>query len=503
MNYSIFLSILSGVLLTLSYPAFGFGFLAWFALAPLLLAVNRSKNSLQALGCGLIVDFVFFCFAGHWLLNVNILVWLLVPLKEAIYFMAFAWFAYVGIKSGRSVYFKAAWIALAWVVCEFLRSEIPMLRTGWSLLAYSQSPYVPIIQFASILGSYGLGFLIALVNAYFFYIWTARKDRKVILILFVVIAIVFVGLLGYGRMVLARSVKPESHLRISVIQGNIPQSVKWMRKSRGKILEIHEKLTRLAAIEKPDLIIWPEAAFPGYFNTDFHAEQVCALAKELKTPLLIGGLYWVTKEEVYNSAYFIEKDGAVIRYYNKLMLVPFAEYIPLKFLFGWLKPLAQAISAHDFSAGKEKVIFRWSKQECPFAVLICFEDVFHNLAKDLVDRGAKFLVVITNDARFGKTGAPYQHLQASIFRAVENGVPIIRAANTGVSAFISHQGRILAVVKDTAGDETFIAGQKTYELPLVNEKTFYRQSGYLFPYFSILIFLFLGLALLLKKHFTR
>jgi len=414
--------------------------------------------------------------------------------------MLFSGFAYVGIRSAKNIYLKVLWIALAWLVCEFLRAETPLFPLGWNLLAYSQASCVPIIQFANIFGSWGLSFLIALVNAAVFFIWEKRRESKSVAGLLLIIGAVFAGLLTYGNVLLSKPLKPTPHVRLSVLQGNIPQSIKWMHQYRRRILDIHLELTRLAAEEKPDLIIWPESSFPGYFNTDHHSELVCALAKEIGIPLLVGGLYWVTEQEAYNSAYFIGNDGRPLQHYDKIKLVPFAEYTPLKFLLGGLKPVLRIVSAHDFTVGQKKVIFQWSKKEYPFAVLICFEDAFHDLARDFVDRGARFLVVITNDAWFGKTGEPYQHLQASIFRAVENGVPVVRAANTGVSGFISSRGELLASVKDAAGERTFIAGQKTYDLPVGCEKTFYRRWGYLFPYFSMLIFAGLGLFLLRKRE---
>ena len=132
-------------------------------------------------------------------------------------------------------------------------------------------------------------------------------------------------------------------------------------------------------------------------------------------------------------------------------------------------------------------------------VLICFEDVFTDLSRHLADRDAKFLTVITNDAWFGKTAAPFQHLQSSVFRAVENGVAVVRAANTGVSAFISHQGRVLATVKDARGEETFVMAQRTLDLPLVTVRTLYRQGGWMFPYFAIGLFLMLSFVIFRRR----
>jgi apolipoprotein N-acyltransferase len=303
-------------------------------------------------------------------------------------------------------------------------------------------------------------------------------------------------------MTLEKPAEPKEYLRVSVVQGNIPQSVKWELMAKEKILEIYEKLTQLAALEQPDLILWPEAAFPGYFNRDLQAERISRLAREIQTPLLIGGLEWESEKESYNSAYFLKKDGASSQRYDKLRLVPFGEYIPLKFIFGWLTPVANALGISDFSAGATPVVFRWAREDWPFGVLICFEDFFSDLARDLADRGAKFLVVITNDAWFGKTGAPFQHLQASIFRAIENGVPVVRAANTGVSAFVSLQGRVLATVKDARGEELFVMGQKTLDLPLLTNRTLFRRGGFLFPYFAIALFLIMSIWVIRRNKRT-
>ena len=499
MKRPIIFSILSGLLLALSYPTLEWGFLAWFALVPLLVVIYRVRDLSQALGHGLITGVTFFCFSMHWLTRVSTLGWMILVLMESVYVMIFAWLAYRGIKSEKSVGFKIIWIALAWTVSEILRSEMPVFGFGWNLLAYSQSPYVLLIQFANIFGAYGLGFLIVFVNASIFYIGIKYQNRKTVLGLAMIVVLVWAGLFGYGKTMFARSVEPKEYLRVSVLQGNIPQSVKWAVMAKEKVLEIYEKLTQLAAIEQPDLIIWPEAAFPGYFNRDLQAERISRLAQEIRTPLLIGALRWVSEEEVYNSAYLLEKDGASRKYYDKLRLVPFGEYIPLKFFLGWLTPIADALGVGDFSAGSDSVVFRWGREEWPFGVLICFEDVFTDLARHLADRNAKFLIVITNDAWFGHTGAPFQHLQASIFRAVENGVAVVRAANTGVSAFISYRGEVLGTVKNKEGEKTFIFGQKTMDLPLVAKDTFYRRGGWMFPYAAAGLFLIMSIGIIQRK----
>lgn len=492
--------ILSGLLLALSFPFPGWGFLAWFALVPLLASVHHAQSGAQALGFGLISGIIFFLCSLHWLTHVSTVGWLIVVLMQAAYIMVFAGLAYAGMRSCFSAILRVLWIACAWTGMEFFRSEVPIFGFGWNLIAYSQSSYLPIIQVANILGAYGLGFLVAWGNAAIFCAWFERKARLTAFLLLGSVVLVPAGLWGYGRMTLAKPVNAEEYLRVSVVQGNIPQSVKWELMAKEKILEIYEKLTQLAALEQPDLIVWPEAAFPGYFNRDLQAERIARLAQGIQTPLLIGGLEWESERESYNSAYFLNKDGGSGQRYDKLRLVPFGEYIPFKAFLGWMTPIADALGISDFRAGARPVVFRWAREVWPFGVLICFEDIFPDLARDLTDRGAKFLVMMTNDAWFGKTSAPFQHLQATIFRALENGVPIARAANTGVSAFVSHQGRVLALVKDEREEKTFVMGQKTLDLPLMMQRTIFSRGGYLFPYFIMGI---LGIMALMFRGRSR
>lgn len=496
------LAALSGILLALSFPPLGWGFLAWMAFLPLFFALRDCQQWSCTLKCGAVSGFFFFCISLHWLTEVTTAGWLLWTVIMTNYFVAFSGLIYYAQTKKISLPLRILWTGTAWATLEIVRGEIPIFGAGWNLLAFSHSPYPRIIQFANVLGTYSLSFLIMVVNGCLYELSAPRKKfkRGVPALLFLMTLLIPGGLFYYGDRVLAEEVKPEEYLRVSVLQGNIPQAVKWELMAKEQILAIYEKLTQLAALDQPDLIIWPEASFPGFFNRDTQAERINRVAKEVQTPLLVGALYWENEKEVYNSAFFLDKDGNLSpQRYDKVRLVPFGEYIPLKPLLGWLKPVAEALGISDFSAGKDFVIFRWAREEWPFGVLICFEDIFTDFARSMVDRGAKFLVVITNDAWFGKTGAPYQHLQASIFRAVESGVAVVRSANTGVSALISHRGEVLGTVKNEKGEELFILGHKTMDLPLIVKKTIFRQGGHLFPYTLMLVFIGMG-SFLMKKR---
>ena len=287
-------------------------------------------------------------------------------------------------------------------------------------------------------------------------------------------------------------------IRIASVQGNIPQEGKWDPKNKDAIINVYEGLSRFVPAEgKPDLIVWPEAAFPGYFNLDSERVRILRLVKELEVPILLGSPHLENKIP-YNSAYLVDHESPVVERYDKIRLVAFGEYVPWRFLFGplGLERFAYSLGVSDFEAGKDVKVFSL-KGERRFSVLICFEDTFPFLARRSAEKGAEFLVVITNDAWFGKSAAPYQHLQASVFRAIENGIPVIRSANTGVSAFIDREGKVVDRVKDQHGNDIFIAGGLIRPVELGSGKTLYRKLGYPFPFYA-LAFLLISFVLSLR-----
>ncbi|MFZ5801890.1 MAG: apolipoprotein N-acyltransferase [Candidatus Omnitrophota bacterium] len=493
MGSPFFLSFLSGLFLAGAYPRFGFWFLAWVALVPLLASIRRIGSPRQAFGTGFLSGFVFFSISLQWLTEVTSFGWLFVAGLEAVFFGLFAWCVWYA-RSFRSLGFRLIWIAATWTTAEWLRGEIPILGFGWNLLAYSQSEDLRGIQIADLIGAYGVGFLIALWNVLAEEIIERARQAKKIwtrsgIFFLAILALLRLSSGLYGTLAL-RTSPAEISPPIAVIQGNIAQNIKWVAEAREKILEIHSTLTKLAWFDRPELVIWPEAVFPGYFNQDVLAGNLSALASEVGKPILFGSPRYETADKVYNSAYLIDREGQVSERHDKIKLVPFGEYIPFKWILGFLTPIADAMGVGHFEAGTEYTVFRgWT---LPFGVLICFEDTFQDLARRFMQRGAQLLVVMTNDAWFGHSAAPYQHLQASVFRAIENRIGVVRSANTGISAFIAPSGKILAKVEDFEGRDIFVTGHRTQTVPLAGEQTFFNRFGYLFPQ-GVLIFFGLGL----------
>ncbi|HCM42912.1 MAG TPA: apolipoprotein N-acyltransferase [Candidatus Omnitrophica bacterium] len=496
------LAALSGVLLAFCYPMANFSWLAWIILAPFFMSVTRAHSRRQAIFLGWIFALSFFVFSLQFLVHVAFAAWPALALLESLYGLILGLLLFE-TRRFSSVVLRVLWIVSVWTAVEFLRTEIPVWGFGLNLLGHSQGFQPAMIQIASVGGAYLLSFVMAGVNALIAEAMIQTKNQEprtkhngrkwnLLLVLgscFLVPCVVLIG--GHLRLKIADQ-QSSPTLRLSVIQPNIPQSVKWALMAKQDVIEIHENLTQVAALREPEMIIWPEASFPGYFNADYASASILEKFRAMAIPVLLGSPYWESETRIFNSVMLVDAQAQITARYDKIRLVPFGEYVPWKLILGWLEPLAYTMGVGDFTAGKSQTLFRLA--EHAFAVLICFEDVFPDLARTAVKKGAHFLTVVTNDAWFGKTGAPWQHFQTSIFRAVENGVPVVRSGNTGVSGFISAEGRVLGVVKDKLGESRFVNGELTMELPMAKHLTLYQKGGYLFPYACLIILVVLFLT---------
>jgi len=282
--------------------------------------------------------------------------------------------------------------------------------------------------------------------------------------------------------------------RVSVIQGNIEQSDKWDPALQYSATKKYLDLSASVTAEKPDLVVWPETAAPFYFLYDTAlTEKVQRGIAETGVSFLIGSPSLMQVDdsiEYYNSAYLVGPDGIVSGKYDKVHLVPFGEYVPLK---KWLPFLGKIVEhVGDFQPGKKGTIISLNGQS--IGVLICYELIFPYLSRAEVKNGAGLLVNITNDAWYGKTSAPYQHFSMAAFRAVENRRALVRAANTGISGFIDPSGRIIS---STAIFEDAVM---TRNVPILREITFYTRFGDLFAFICLAA---AASTLLIKTNFSK
>lgn len=357
-----------------------------------------------------------------------------------------------------------------WVAAELARTYA-LSGFPWGLVGYVPYRRLELIQVAAWTGVYGVSFLVVLVNAGLAQVAVARTRRAGL-------AGVVAGALAVGGAWLvgqAHLDRPAgATIPVALLQGNIEQGVKWNPAFKEATLAIYGDLTRAAA-PGSRLVIWPEAALPAYVRYEPQVLRwATALAAEVGTPLLVGAPDARSdggSTRYLNSAFLLRGEGLQERY-DKMHLVPFGEYVPLKGLLFFVQAIAAEIG--DFTPGTKVVVF--PLPGAPFGTVICYEIIFPDLVRRFVAEGAQFMVNITNDAWFGESGGPLQHLAMVPLRAVENGVAVVRAANTGVSALVAPSGAI--------GPELGLSrrGFLRVDAPLRPGGTFYTRHGDLFAY---------------------
>jgi apolipoprotein N-acyltransferase len=483
------LAILSGILLALSFPKPGVSICAWIAFVPLFLALGK-KEPKHAFRLGFICGLTAYGGILYWVnivmttygklpLAVSFCLYLLLSAYVALYVGLIAYLINRGEQTGVSSVFSFPFL---WVGFEFIRAFV-LTGFPWASLGHSQYRTLPLIQISDITGVYGISFLIALANiiAYRIIKGLVRKEPVAYPLRGATIFLLLMALtIGYGFYRLNQTEQGEP-LKVALVQGNIPQDVKWDPAFQESTVGIYERLTRKACTGGGTLVVWPESALPFYFQAEEqYAARVKSLATELKSCLVVGSPAFEKQEErmrYLNSAFLLSPSGEVLGRSDKMHLVPFGEYVPLQKMLPFVNKLVAGIG--DFSPGTKAVPLNTGKGE--IGVLICFEGIFPELARDYVRAGSRLLVNITNDAWFGRSSAPYQHLSMTVFRAVENRVPLVRAANTGISAVIDSKGHIRGMTP--LFKETFLAGEVHYG----TRRTLYNRIGDMFAWICLMV----------------
>jgi len=490
-----YLLILSGTILyILSFPKVSWSFLAWVAFIPFFKALEN-KPALKRFQLGFLAGILSSLGIFYWVTHAmhhyggldtitSFSILFLMVLYLALYFGAFAWLW--GLYPSRG-FLALLWAPSIWVGLEYIRAY---LLTGfpWELLGHSQYNRLPVIQVAEIAGVYGISFLIMLVNqTLYLLLWFdhpfqnwSRKWKEAVLTLSLLTLTLIFGYWSLSNQMQKDQQAPT--LNISVIQGNIDQSLKWNPAFQEETIRIYKDLTLQPLPKAPDLVVWPETAAPFYFLNENHLTPVLfQLAQETQAHLLFGSpaaAFQQGKIHFYNRAYLLGPEGR-LSFYDKVHLVPFGEYVPLRRFLPFVGKIVPAIG--DFSPGSGS--YGLSHPKGKIGVLICFETIFPELSRAFIQEDCRVLVNMTNDAWYGRTSAPYQHLSMLTFRAVENRGWIARAANTGFSAFIDSSGRILKMIP------LFQTGETYATIPLRGEKTFYNRYGDLLIVFCGIIFL--------------
>ncbi|MHC1726916.1 MAG: apolipoprotein N-acyltransferase [Syntrophobacteraceae bacterium] len=485
---AILLSIISGLLLTAGFPKPEMFYFSWIALVPLLYSI-WGKTGKQALLLGYICGVVHFVTCWFWIRHAiyqyggfsfitALLILLLLCCMMAVYFAVFALIAQKFEKMPLLYVFALPFV---WVSIEWARAHFPFSGFPWSNLGYSQTPLNRLIQVADITGVYGISWLVLLGNtviAGFVRKYFRRVGPTVLAAC--IIAVLFYG---FWRPENIRAVQNQTvPLNIGVIQGNIAQNEKWEPAFHAQTISRYELFSKEALKDnpQPDLLFWPESAMPFFYGIDENlSQEVNRIVKETGKPQLFGSL-GVTlvegKARLLNRAYLLDEHAELKGAYAKQHLVPFGEYVPLSNILFFVSQIAYG-GELGFVPGRDSGPLLYNDR--PLGVLICYEVIFPEISRQTVRKGAQVLMNMTNDAWYGDTGGPYQHLEMSRWRAIEFRVPLVRAANTGVSAVFDATGQECGRLPLNTG------GFLTCSVHPMPYLTFYARYGDLFAWFSV------------------
>jgi len=450
MKRNLILSLLTAILMAFAFPPFRTGCIGWFALLPyfMLLEDKRAREAMRwSYLTGLFICIATLYWIGHVTQAGFIGAILIIPLYLTLYGL---------LHTGLLRRFGAkAWILLpfVWLAIEYLQSRSE-LAFPWNYLGYTQSYYTPLIQYAEYTGVWGVSFWVMVMNVLIWQLYADRAQRRRRRILAAALAVLLLlPALHGGHMLLQEARGAGKPVVVAVLQGNVDPFEKWAADSDEKNLAIYETMSRQAAAGHPDLIVWPETALPFYLRSETpFLRRFEHLADSLGIPLLTGSLdYHFASEkeyEYYNAAFLAEPGKSFLQAYRKMRLVPgseripYRDYFPFNYLKNWLSDLALGVG--DYARGQEYTVFecRHAGRPLRFSTPICYESAFPDLVRRFAAGGAQFLCIITNDAWFGKTSAPFQHAQFAVFRAIENRMPIARCANTGISCYVDAFGRV-------------------------------------------------------------
>lgn len=489
----IFCTTIAACLFKLSYPRLSYSLLAWLALAPFVWAIFSLRSFWGTIFYSWFAGTVIYAALYHWVyttclqggelgVELSIAAWLGLSALMALQFVIFGGSCYCLKRLGG---FFPLVTAITWVALEWGHEMLATYVLGfpWFTLAYSQWNIPAVLQIVSVTGAAGLSFLVAFVGLSIGYAFVTPSLPKSIWQMLLA-ACVFLFSYGGGHWYLEH-LQPHSLLRLraAVMQPNIDQYKKWTPEFEA---EIHDTLNQMNAQltgQNIMLTVWPESVTPGPVQEKPYEDWLTAIAQETGSWQLVG----TNREEgthQYVSAFLLNSQGQTAGMYDKIHLVPFGETIPFENTVRRLLPNVKVLGElGSFSPGAWKQPLLQLDQVL-FGSTICYESVFSHLWKEQARAGARFFVNITNDAWFFNTDAPYQHLAVSVLRATEMRRPVLRAANTGISAIISSSGEILS----RAELNTRAILQAEIMLPLALDVSFYARWGEWFAWLCALLY---------------
>jgi len=444
------LAIISGFLFALAFPNYAIGWLIFIAFVPLLIALARARSWREALLLGWISQLIAWLMMVPWVVRVmshygglplitGILIYVAMCAILALYGALFAAIVF-RIAPGQN-FLRWLLVPFAWSAIEYARTY---LLTGfpWNLIAAAIVDYTPLVQFDRVAGPYALGVLILIPSATIAWIVVA-KPRGMGLAGPVAVVSIFCFLWWVTGLVGAKViVRPRvgSTYTAALLQPNISQEMRWDATSLGDIFQRMLNMTDTAVRSGASIVIWPESTVPlSYSSTQFFKEAIEAVSQRTSVDIILGSVAEDAQDpnRIWNSA-FLVSGGRTIGHYDKIRLVPFGEYVPLRKMLFFAHKLTHTVGNFEFGTNDHPLA-----GVLQYGPAICYEIVYPQIPRAQVVHGAEVLVTITNDAWYDGTSAPRQHLNQARLRAVETDRYLLRAATTGISAFVDPAGRVV------------------------------------------------------------
>ena len=444
------LAISSGVLFALSFPDYAFGWLAFLAFVPLLVALARVRNWRQAFLLGWISQTIAWLMMVPWVVRVmshygglpyaaGVAIFVAMCIFLGLYGALFAVLVW-RIRPGES-FLRWLAIPLAWAAVEYIRTYA-LTGFPWNLLAAAIVDYTSFVQLDRVAGPYFLGAMILLPAVVI--AWWITQPATPIRRLFAagpVVIVLFVwwatGLVSAKLDVRPTGAQPS---RAALLQPNISQEMRWSQENLLAIYQRMMTMTGQGIRGGAQVVIWPESTVPlSYSSTDFYRNEIEAISHSYGVDVILGSVAEDAADprKVWNAA-FLVSGGKTIGHYDKIRLVPFGEYVPLRKMLFFAQKLVHEVG--DFQFGTRDTPLAGRHRYGP---AICYEIVYPQITRTQIRHGADVLVTITNDAWYDGTSAPRQHLAQARLRAVEDDRYLLRAGTTGISAFVDPTGRVL------------------------------------------------------------
>ena len=435
-----------------------------FLLASLNARSIAGSSMRQSFVWGFLVSLVAHYALFHWFYVVTVdyghapvVVGLLAPLLPSVFVSVFTALFCVGWqrlrRTGGATPVAAAFL---WTAIDYIRG-MALGGFPWGSLGYAGHDTFFLLPWVRFTGVYGLTFIFVLAGAGLAQLYeTVRLGRQPGRSTFIAFGITLLTVFG-GVLLgqLGAPVPSDTTVRIAALQGNIDQNEKWSPARVGANLGTYLQLSQRAIDAGADVVVWPESAVPGFIDLDPEIrEPIRALVRGGNATFVLGAVAATLDldtgepEAFYDSAYLMDSEGTLTDRYDKTHLVPFGEFLPFRWLFGGIvEAVARGIATIDVSPGEfpraMSIARIGAEEDVRVGVPICYELLFPDLVRRMSVDGARVLFAITNDAWYGRTGAPYQFLAMTAVRAAENGLPVVRAANSGVSAVIDSRGKVV------------------------------------------------------------